>query len=223
MDTVAESLKAIRSRVVIPTSIPGLVTDRVLVMSFLDGVPLTQLSRHTSNLSDAQKTVAMKRVRSSRCGLCGFLAFGVISFAQGAGLVQVITRASEAYGRMLLEKGLFQADGHPGNILVMRGGRIGLIDYGQSKQLSASDQQLVARLVLALTRCACYCVTSPHRLDGQPGAQSAAACGACVCGPCPRLFGAIYLSIDAGLTAAVQGRCGRRQRCNARDGHPDGH
>ena len=34
-------------------------------------------------------------------------------------------QVSEAYGRMMLLDGLFQADGHPGNILVMKGGRGG--------------------------------------------------------------------------------------------------
>jgi hypothetical protein len=36
---------------------------------------------------------------------------------------RILGRVSEAYGRMLLLDGLFQADGHPGNILVMKGGR----------------------------------------------------------------------------------------------------
>ena len=35
---------------------------------------------------------------------------------------RILSRVSEAYGRMLLLDGLFQADGHPGNILVMKGG-----------------------------------------------------------------------------------------------------
>lgn len=73
--------------------------------------------------------------------------------AQGGAWVQVVTRASEAYGRMILETGLFQADGHPGNIMVLPGGVVGLIDYGQSKQLSQRDRLTVARLVLALTSC----------------------------------------------------------------------
>ena len=33
----------------------------------------------------------------------------------------IMSHVSEAYGRMLLLDGLFQADGHPGNILVLRG------------------------------------------------------------------------------------------------------
>ena len=62
MDTVGENLKAIRSRVVIPTSIPGLVTDRVLVMSYLNGVPLTQLHKHASDLPEWKKKAAIKQV-----------------------------------------------------------------------------------------------------------------------------------------------------------------
>lgn len=38
---------------------------------------------------------------------------------------RILSRVSEAYGRMLLLDGLFQADGHPGNILVMKGGKVG--------------------------------------------------------------------------------------------------
>jgi predicted unusual protein kinase regulating ubiquinone biosynthesis (AarF/ABC1/UbiB family) len=37
------------------------------------------------------------------------------------GINRILSRVSEAYGRMMLYEGLFQADGHPGNILVMKG------------------------------------------------------------------------------------------------------
>lgn len=36
---------------------------------------------------------------------------------------RIISRVSKAYGTMMLKEGLFQADAHPGNILIMRGGR----------------------------------------------------------------------------------------------------
>lgn len=45
-----------------------------------------------------------------------------------------------------------QADGHPGNILVSKGGRIGLLDYGQSKQLPEEQRHALARLVLEMDR-----------------------------------------------------------------------
>ena len=67
MDTVAENLRPIRSRVVIPRSVPGLVTRRMLVMEFLEGVPLTQLGSRVSGLSAAAKKAAMTRVRPTRC------------------------------------------------------------------------------------------------------------------------------------------------------------
>lgn len=54
---------------------------------------------------------------------------------------------------MILGEGLFQADGHPGNILVQSGGRIALLDYGQSKQLGEKDKRAFADLVLAMNRC----------------------------------------------------------------------
>lgn len=68
--------------------------------------------------------------------------------------MQVLTRSSEAYGRMILGSGLFQADGHPGNILVMEGGKVGLIDFGQSKQLSGVEQRAIAQMMIALCKCA---------------------------------------------------------------------
>jgi len=40
---------------------------------------------------------------------------------QQMGIQRILSRVSEAYGRMMLYEGLFQADGHPGNILVMKG------------------------------------------------------------------------------------------------------
>ena len=43
-----------------------------------------------------------------------------------------------------------QADAHPGNILVMKGARIGLIDYGQSKQLPEQERLAFASLLVEL-------------------------------------------------------------------------
>jgi predicted unusual protein kinase regulating ubiquinone biosynthesis (AarF/ABC1/UbiB family) len=53
---------------------------------------------------------------------------------------------------MILGEGLFQADGHPGNILVQEGGRIALLDYGQSKQLEDGDKWAFADLIVAMNR-----------------------------------------------------------------------
>eukprot|EP00887_Chlorella_sp_A99_P006757 scaffold3.g6757.t1 len=134
MDAVARQFQKLNHRIEVPRSVPGMVTDRLLVMNFLEGVPITRLERHTQNsarpapaplrrsLSEATRRLAARRI---------------------------LSRVSEAYGRMLLLDGLFQADGHPGNILVMRRGKIGLIDYGQSKQLPEAYRAGFARLISA--------------------------------------------------------------------------
>jgi predicted unusual protein kinase regulating ubiquinone biosynthesis (AarF/ABC1/UbiB family) len=64
----------------------------------------------------------------------------------------ILKRVSEAYGQMILGEGLFQADGHPGNILVQHGGRVALLDYGQSKQLGEEDKRAFADLVVAMNK-----------------------------------------------------------------------
>ena len=44
--------------------------------------------------------------------------------------------------------GLFNADPHPGNILVMPDGRLGLIDYGQCKRLTQETRAKLAKLLV---------------------------------------------------------------------------
>ncbi len=62
-----------------------------------------------------------------------------------AALAQVIT---SAYGHQIMVDGLFQADPHPGNILVLPGGRVALLDFGLTKELPDAARRGFARLVL---------------------------------------------------------------------------
>lgn len=66
--------------------------------------------------------------------------------------MQIMNRVGEAYGRMMLETGLFQADGHPGNILVMSNGAVGLLDYGQAQQLTPLQRRTIAATFLSVAR-----------------------------------------------------------------------
>jgi predicted unusual protein kinase regulating ubiquinone biosynthesis (AarF/ABC1/UbiB family) len=125
MDAVARQFEGLGHRIVVPRSVPSMVTPRLLVMNYLDGMPITRMKDTVAfqNLSEATKRMAARRI---------------------------LSHVSEAYGRMVLLDGLFQADGHPGNILVMKKGKIGLIDYGQSKRLPDSYRRAFAQLVKAL-------------------------------------------------------------------------
>eukprot|EP00536_Pseudo-nitzschia_multiseries_P000761 jgi/Psemu1/294161/fgenesh1_pm.9_\ len=63
----------------------------------------------------------------------------------------------DVHGYQIFHQGLFHADAHPGNILVIppeHGNRnrskLGLIDYGQCKRLTPDEQQRIARLILGV-------------------------------------------------------------------------
>jgi ubiquinone biosynthesis protein len=48
---------------------------------------------------------------------------------------EVAARIGRLYARMLFEHGFFHGDPHPGNLLVMTDGAIGLLDFGLAKEL----------------------------------------------------------------------------------------
>lgn len=48
--------------------------------------------------------------------------------------------------------GAFNGDPHPGNVLLMPDGRLGLVDYGQVKRMSLEDRIVYAKLIVALNR-----------------------------------------------------------------------
>ena len=56
----------------------------------------------------------------------------------------------DVHGHQVFSLGLFNADPHPGNILVDSDSRIGLIDYGQCKRLTSDEIYKVASLLLSV-------------------------------------------------------------------------
>lgn len=56
----------------------------------------------------------------------------------------------QAHGAQLLLDGCHNADPHPGNVLVLPDGRLGLIDYGMVGRLPLGDRLQVAKVVVAL-------------------------------------------------------------------------
>ena len=65
----------------------------------------------------------------------------------------VVERELDAFhATVWLCSGQFNGDPHPGNILLLSDGRLGLIDYGQVKNISAQDRIKYAKLIIAHTR-----------------------------------------------------------------------
>jgi ubiquinone biosynthesis protein len=60
-------------------------------------------------------------------------------------------RGARIFMRMAFEIGLFHGDPHPGNLRVLPGGRIGLLDYGMIGTLEDEQRELLVDLFLAVT------------------------------------------------------------------------
>ncbi|KAJ7524682.1 hypothetical protein O6H91_17G016100 [Diphasiastrum complanatum] len=130
MDRIAESLSATnrgKPPVQVPRSIPGMVTRQVLVMDFVEGTPILRLGDEMA-----------KR---------GINPDGTVARLAKRNIMKDITAA---YGQMILRDGFFQADPHPGNILINKHGKVALLDYGQVKELPDGLRLGYAKLVSAL-------------------------------------------------------------------------
>lgn len=62
MDTIAHHLRDVRDHIEVPRSIPGLVTKRLLVMSFLSGAPLLEAGKKLAELSPLKREQGKRRI-----------------------------------------------------------------------------------------------------------------------------------------------------------------
>jgi ubiquinone biosynthesis protein len=69
--------------------------------------------------------------------------------AAGHKLSQVARRIGALYGTMIFEQGFFHGDPHPGNLLVLQDGRIGLLDFGLCKELPPGFARQVATMMVS--------------------------------------------------------------------------
>ncbi|XP_014505608.1 uncharacterized protein LOC106765480 [Vigna radiata var. radiata] len=116
-----------KTPVLVPRVIRDMVTRRVLVMEYIDGVPIMNLGDEIA-----------KRGINPR---------GKVAAAAKQKILQSLTLA---YGQMILKSGFFHADPHPGNILICKGSEVALLDYGQVKDLPEQLRLGYANLVLAI-------------------------------------------------------------------------
>lgn len=132
MDRIAEVLSRSGRQppVVVPRSIPGLISERVLCMDFVPGVAL-------SKVRDELARRGIHIEPGSRAGQI----FGR----------RLIKSLSDAFAQMIFREGLFHADPHPGNVFVMPDGSTALIDFGQTKRLGLRFRQQIAELVVRVS------------------------------------------------------------------------
>jgi len=115
------------SPIVLPRPVQGLVSRRVLVMDYLEGVPLSRAAEEM-----ARKGISPDSPEAQLFGR------------------KLLRSLTDVFGRCILETGFFHADPHPGNIFVLDDGRIGLIDFGQVKQIGGRARETLSKVMLAL-------------------------------------------------------------------------
>jgi aarF domain-containing kinase len=115
--------------VMVPLPIPGLVSTRVMVMEYIEGIPLSRLNEEMH-----------KR---------GIVGGSLESKLLGKKLLTALT---DAYASMIFGSGIIHGDPHPGNIFVMEGGKVCLLDCGQVKQISTEQRLGLAALIIQVHR-----------------------------------------------------------------------
>lgn len=71
---------------------------------------------------------------------------------QGYDLKLVAKNGFDAFFKQIFEWGIFHADPHPGNLLVLPGNVVGILDFGMVGQLSQTDRSALVEFVIALGR-----------------------------------------------------------------------
>lgn len=135
MDRVADATQNMGKAppIVVPRSIPGLVSSRVLCMDFVPGMSLSQIAKKFS----ASKNTAGGKPSSTM---------------QRAGR-KILASLTDAFGTMILEEGFFHADPHPGNVFVKPDGTVALIDFGQMKRIGYKFRREFCELVVMIADC----------------------------------------------------------------------
>lgn len=71
--------------------------------------------------------------------------------AEGFDLEEVARRGARLYLDMIFEYGFYHADPHPGNLVLLTGNRIGLLDFGMVGRLDDQLREDIEEMLLAIT------------------------------------------------------------------------
>jgi ubiquinone biosynthesis protein len=121
--TEAGNLDAVRrtfafnDAVTIPRVLTDMSGESVLVMDWIEGIPLSNRER-------------LEEVGANRAGLARAIL--------------------QAYGVMIFQSDRFHADPHPGNLLAIKGERLGLIDFGEVGSVEAAERTALLRMMTAV-------------------------------------------------------------------------
>lgn len=128
-DLLRRNLSASRwfdpQQIIVPTIYWDLTTDNLLVMEWLEGVPILK-----SEVSASQN--------------------GTTPPGGYARRQEVTTLLFRAFFQQIYIDGFFHADPHPGNLYYLNDGRVAIIDCGMIGRLDPRTQQILTEMLLAI-------------------------------------------------------------------------
>lgn len=136
-----------KAPVLVPLPIPGLVSKRVMVLEFIEGVPLSKVAKEMSArgiLPGSPESILLGTYLYLTLGL----AHALLNISRLFLGQKLLTSLTDAYSNMIFGSGIIHGDPHPGNIFVMEGGEIALLDCGQVKMLKNQARLSLAELVV---------------------------------------------------------------------------
>ncbi len=77
-------------------------------------------------------------------------------------------RASELYMEMIFSAGIYHADPHPGNVLILKDGTLGLLDFGMVGRIDDVLRETIEEMLLALSAGDTLLLTSLVKRVGNP-------------------------------------------------------
>jgi ubiquinone biosynthesis protein len=109
--------------IIVPRPVPGLIGNRAFASTFIEGRKITDVLDECERAAEAGDPSA--KLRSAH----------------------VLGLLLECYVRQVLEAGVFQADPHPGNLLVTEADELVVLDFGCTKRMPEETRALYLALM----------------------------------------------------------------------------
>lgn len=169
-----------RRACVVPRPIRELCTKHMLVMEYLDGKKLVDALREQAAALASAQGLTLDQLRdqwADRAAAAGTtpsarptapvatprwrraalrVALWVNDVARGTrtpmplDVDSVLALLAGVHAHTIFVNGLYNGDSHPGNVMLLKDGRIGLIDFGQTRSLTLTSRKNLARIIVAL-------------------------------------------------------------------------
>ncbi len=159
LEYFAERLQGQQADVVIPRPVSELCTKRVLVMEELVGQSLAVFLREPGTRSGREPSPPAEPLDSTPSApstapstdVSGAVASGSPINSRQSTRQRLAETIARVYLTMLFDEALFHADPHPGNLILMDDGRLGILDFGMVGRIDENLRETIEEMLVAIS------------------------------------------------------------------------